>query len=109
MGMGTARPADVVAFHHAALNSTAPSNFELALQKGSLPPFAGHTPQAVHPHPQHSEATIKSNLDQICKNLRSTKKKPKESPILPFSDTNDVDNWFPASEPSNKWSHHWCV
>jgi hypothetical protein len=54
-------------------------------------------------------ATIKGHLDQFCKNLRSTKKEPKESPTTPVSNTDKVDNWFPASEPSNKRSHHCYV
>jgi hypothetical protein len=107
--IGTARSADVVAFHHAALFSPALSNLELALQKGFLPPFPGLTLQALHRHPPHSVATIKGHLDQIRKNLRSTKKATKESPTTPLSNTDEVDDWFPASELSNKRSHHCYV
>jgi hypothetical protein len=41
--IGAARPADVVAFHYAALFSPAISTFERALQKGFPPPFSGLT------------------------------------------------------------------
>jgi hypothetical protein len=60
-----------------------------------------HLPQSV--------ATIEGHLDQIRKNLRSTKKVPKESPTTPVSNTDEIDNWFPASELSNKQSHHYYV
>jgi hypothetical protein len=54
-------------------------------------------------------ATIKGHLNEIQKNLRSTKKAPKESPTTPVSNIDKVDDWFPASEPSNKRSHHCYV
>jgi hypothetical protein len=107
--IGTARPADVVAFHHAALFSPTLSTLELALPKGFLPPLPGLTLQALHCHPPHSVATIKGHLDRIRKNLRSTKKVPKESPTTPVSNTDKVDDWFSASEPFNKRSHHFYV
>jgi hypothetical protein len=107
--IGTARPTDVVAFHHAALFSPALTTLERALQKGFLPPFPGLTLQALCRDPPHSVATIKGHLDQIRKNLRSTKKAPKESLTTPVSNTDEVDNWFPASEPSNKQTHHCYV
>jgi hypothetical protein len=107
--ISTARPADLVPFHHAALFSPAPTTLELALQKGFLPPFPGLTLQALRRHPPHSVATIKGHLDQIRKNLRSTKKAPKESPTTSVSNTDEVDDWFPASEPSNKRTHHYYL
>jgi hypothetical protein len=99
----------VVAFHHAALFSPAISTLEVALQKGFQPPLPGLTLQALSYHPLHSVTTIKRHLDQIRKNLRSTKKAPKESPTTPVSNTDKVDDWFPAREPSNKRSHHCYV
>jgi hypothetical protein len=82
---------------------------ELVIQKGFLPPLPGLTLQALCHYPQHSVATIKGYLDQIRKNLRSTKKAPKESPTTPVSNTDEVYHWFPESEPSNKRSHHCYV
>ena len=107
--MGSARPADLVAFHHAALFSPALSTLEAALHKGFLPPFPGLTLSALRRHPPQSVATIKGHLDQIRKNLRSTKKEIKPPIPSPVSDTGDLDDWFPASEPSNKRSHHCYV
>ena len=61
--LGTSSPANLVAFHHAALFSPTLSTLELALKKGFLPPFPGLTLQALHRHPPHSVASIKGHLD----------------------------------------------
>ena len=107
--IGTARPADVVAFHHAALFSPALSTLELALQKGFLPPFPGLTLSALRRHPPQSSATIKGHLDQIRKNLRSTKKKSKSVEPTSAPDHEVTDDWHPTSDPSNKRTNHCYV
>jgi hypothetical protein len=102
--LGSARPADLVAFYPAL------STLETALNKGFLHPFPGLTLSALRRYPPQSVTILKGHLDQIRKNLRSTKKEIKPPIPSPVSNTGDLDDdWFPASEPSNKWSHHCYV
>jgi hypothetical protein len=108
-GIGTARPADVVAFHHAALFSPALSTLEVALQKGFLPPLPGCTLSALQRHPPQSSATIKGHMDQIRKNLRSTKKESKSIEPTSAPDHEITNDWHPTSDPSNKRTNHCYV
>jgi hypothetical protein len=105
----TARPADVVAFHHAALFSPALSTLEVALQNGFLPPLPGLTLSALQRHPPQSSATIKGHLDQIRKNPRSTKKGSKSIEPTSAPDHEVTDDWHPTSDPSNRRTNHCYV
>jgi hypothetical protein len=60
---------------------------------------------AAQPTP-HRSATIKGHLNWIQKNLRSTKREPKAPPISPVANREDANDCFPASETSNKQTHH---
>jgi len=66
-------PANLVAFAHAALFSTALSTLEEALCHGHVHKYAGLTLQMLQKHLPQSEATIKGQLYQTHKNLCSTK------------------------------------
>jgi hypothetical protein len=71
--IGTATPAELEAFGHAALFSPALSTLEKALNNGFITNFPGLTPATLKKHPPHSIAMVKGHLDQTRKNVRSTK------------------------------------
>ena len=56
-------PADLVAFHHAALFSPAISTLHTAIKKGYLPPLPGLTEQTLKKYPPPLEATTMGHLD----------------------------------------------
>ncbi len=62
--IGSAAPADLITFAHAALFSPALSTLEDALQCSHLPPIAGLTLDTLHRYPLVSTASIKGHLDQ---------------------------------------------
>lgn len=71
--IGSATPAEIVAFTHAALFSPALSTLEHALTKGFLINFPGMTLAQVRKHPPRSIPMTKGHLDQTRQNQRSTK------------------------------------
>jgi len=71
--MGTAKPADLVAFAHAAMFSPALSTLAEALRRGHLTAFAGLTLERLQQHPPQSIAMHKGHMDQDQMNARSTK------------------------------------
>jgi hypothetical protein len=65
----------------------------------------GLTPVTLYKCPPHSVATTKGHLDQICKNLRSTKTiKPPTVPD-PAEALNALAKCFPSSEDGNPTTH----
>ena len=75
---GTARPDELIAFSHAALFSPVLSTLEYALRSNFIIHFPGLTVPLLRKYPPKSLATAKGHLDQIRKNIRSTKPKPKK-------------------------------
>jgi len=71
--LGTAKPADLVAFAHAAMFSPTLSTLAEALRHGHLPGFAGLTLERLQQHPPQSIAMHKGHMDQDQMNTRSTK------------------------------------
>jgi hypothetical protein len=67
-------PADLVAFHHAALWSPSISTLETALDKQYLPPLPGLTKALLSKYRPDLEATTMGHLDSKRKNIQSTKK-----------------------------------
>jgi hypothetical protein len=101
MAVAAATPQALVAFSHAALFSPALSTLTTALAKGFLLPIPGVTLVSLCKYPPKSVATIKGHLDQICKNLHSTKTlKPPTTPD-PADNPDDLSESFPSSDNGN--------
>jgi hypothetical protein len=77
--VGSATPAQIVAFAHAALFSPALSTHEAALQQGYLTNFPGLTTRSLRKHPPQSYAMVKGHLDHTQQDQRSTKSKNNDS------------------------------
>ena len=71
--IGSATPAELVAFAHAALFSPAPSTLAIALKKGFVQYFPGLTEKTLAKYPPRSYAMVKGHMDQTRKNQNSTK------------------------------------
>ena len=95
--VGSATPAQIVAFAHAALFSPALSTLETAIQRGYLTNFPGLTARALRKHPPQSYAMIKGHLDHVHQNQRSTK-----TPVAEPTSTTHSDQ---PTEPYER-SHH---
>jgi hypothetical protein len=74
--IGTATPAEIVAFAHAALFSPVLSTLATALEKGYLTNFPGLTTHTLKKYPPQSPAMVKGHLDQVRKNKNSTRTQP---------------------------------
>jgi len=103
--VGSATPAEIVAFMHAALFSPALSTLDLAFSKGYLPNLPGLTQKLLRKHPPHSIPMIKGHLDQARQNQRSTQPQPPppptwDLPTTPLSDDALSDS-FPSSDSPN--------
>jgi hypothetical protein len=100
--IGSATPAQLVAFAHATLFSPALSMLGLALNKGYLTNFPGLTAKTLRKYPPQSFPMVKGHLDQTQKNQATTKQKPESA------NTNDDgnDDVFPTSTSSSERSHH---
>jgi hypothetical protein len=61
--VGSATPAELVAFAHAALFSPTVSTLSLALTKGYITHFPRLTPTLLRKYPPHSAAMIKGHMD----------------------------------------------
>jgi hypothetical protein len=83
---GSSKPADLVAFSHAALWSPALSTLEKALEKKYISNIPGLSQQLLRKYPPHSRATVKGHLDQLRQGTKSTKSKspPVEDFEFPF-------------------------
>jgi len=120
--IGSATPAQLVAFAHAALFSPALSTLEKALKRGFLTNFPGLTSKLLRKHPPQSYAMAKGHLDQTRQNQRSTKPKPpkpsapkvdppvSEPTIVPPDDeTMDDEDFHPASPTDGARTYHCYV
>ena len=112
--IGSATPAELVAFAHAALFSPALSTLAQALAKGFISHFPGLSHTLLRKHPPRSFPMVKGHLDQARKNQRSTRPPkpapPDASPSLPLptiSVTNEDSSpdAFPISDSPNVRSH----
>ena len=93
-------PADLVAFAHAALFSPSISTLATALRRNYIH-FPGLTTEVLAKHPPKSAPMIQGHLDQVRKNLRSTKPKPIFRPP-PGLDDPDAAFTFPSSDSPNE-------
>ena len=94
--IGYPNAAELVAYAHAAL-FPALSTLGIALQRGHVCNLPGLTAKMLRQHPPQSVATVKGHLDQVRKNLRSTK--PTSIPISTSDPTITAAahaNTFPA-------------
>jgi Reverse transcriptase (RNA-dependent DNA polymerase) len=96
--IGAARPAELVAFAHAALFSPALSTLDTALTKGYITNVPGLTAALLRKYPPQSAPMIKGHLDQVRQNSQSTK------PVSPP----DTDDAFPMllTEHDTALAHH---
>ena len=69
----SAKPADIVAFAHAALFSPAITTLQKALEKNYIA-LPGLTLRSLKKYPPRSKATAMGHLDQVHQNKKSTKK-----------------------------------
>ena len=97
--IGSATPAQLVAFSHAALFSPALSTLAGALSKGYISGLPGLTSELLRRHPPASAPMVKGHLDQTRRNQRSTKAK------LPSQIAELTDDAFPSSPPDHERTH----
>jgi hypothetical protein len=62
--IGSATPAELVTFAHAALFSPAPSTLSIRLKKGIVQNFPGLTKKTLAKYPPHSYAMVKGHMDR---------------------------------------------
>jgi hypothetical protein len=88
--IGSASPADLVAFAHAAMFLPALSTLAQAQSNGYLSNFPGLSSAVLCKYPPQSAPMIKGHLDQVCQNTQSTKMTPpeKDDAFLPALDRN---------------------
>ena len=98
--VGSATPAELVAFGHAALFSPALSTLEKALRNRYITHFPGLTLESLRKHPPQSIPMVKGHLDQARKNQRSTKQ---SAQVLDLEE----DDAFPMS-PADGARTHYC-
>jgi hypothetical protein len=96
--VGSATPAETVAFAHATLFSPALSTLHTALAKGYLHNFPGLTAKSLRKYPPRSFAMIKGHLDQVRQNVRSTKRTKAEP-------TNTSNDYFPIQADKPERTH----
>jgi hypothetical protein len=94
-------PADIVAFHHAALFSPSISTLNTAMKKGYLPPLPGLTEQSLKRHPPDAQSSTMGHLDNRRKNIQSTKQ-----PQQPDPDQETVADIYPDQPTSQDRTHH---
>ena len=103
--VGSATPAETVAFAHASLFSPSLSTLHAALAKGYLHNFPGLTARALRKHPPRSFAMVKGHLNQTRQNVKSTKTKPAPTSKPETTTTTTDDDPFPAQLGSTGRSH----
>jgi hypothetical protein len=101
--IGSATPAKIVAFAHAALFSPALSTLHVALTQGSISNFSGLTARTLRP--PRSIPIVKGHLVQSRKNQRSinVSAKPTASTNIILDPTEE--DCFPQSEIPNERTH----
>ena len=104
---GSATPASLVEFAHAALFSPALSTLERALTRGYITNFPGLTANLLRKYPPQSRATAKGHLDQERQNKRSTKPKPLEA-ALDTTENEDLDSFPHSLSPEDGTRTHDC-
>jgi hypothetical protein len=90
------KPAELIAFAHAALFSPALSTLQTALHRNFITNFPGLTSELLRRHPPNSVATIKGHLDQTRQHKRPTPKPSTDLPLLPIDATLSDDS-LPAN------------
>jgi hypothetical protein len=78
--IGAPKAAELVRYSHTTLFSPALDTLEKALTKGFVRNFPGLTAKTLRRHPPKTVATAKGHLDQVRKNLRSTRVKASDMP-----------------------------
>jgi hypothetical protein len=107
--VGSASPAELVAFAHSLLFSPALSAPPAtALDNGCLPNFSGLSSRTLRNLPPNSAAVIKGHLDQSLKNQRSTKATTIAPDLEPEELGTDRDE-FPTCILSGTRSHECFV
>ena len=104
----SAKPAELVAFSHAALFSPAITTLQKALSHKYIHGFPGLTLKSLTKYPPVSEATTKGHLDQVRQNKQSTQHNT-VTPTLSLSDPSDtdiLDDPFPDPLPGGHRTHH---
>jgi hypothetical protein len=104
--VGSVTPQALVASSHAALFSPSLSTLVTALTKVFLPPMTGLALATLRKYPPKSVATIKGHLDQICKNLRSTKTIKSPTVPGPPDGPDALTGFFPSSDNGNPTTHY---
>jgi hypothetical protein len=101
--IGSATPAELVTFAHAALFSPALSTLAAALNKVYLSNFTGLTTKTLQKYPPQSVPMVKGHLRQTRQNQCSTKPTTatKPTPEPPSSEPIDLQDNFPSSETPN--------
>jgi hypothetical protein len=100
------KPADLVAFSHAAMFSPTITTLAEALRNDFLIGFPGLTKETLARYPPQSIATIKGHLDQS-RTKQKRNKSPTTNPIPNPSDPNEDidDSFFPQSDKPNLRTH----
>jgi hypothetical protein len=98
----SAKPADLVAFGHAALFSPTIAALTNALRRSFIPNFPGLSLITLKKYPPHSVATAKGHLRQQRQGIQSTK--PAQPPPLPLLPEEDDDSQ-PQSDSPNQCTH----
>jgi hypothetical protein len=88
----TIKPADVVAFLHAALGSPSISTLEQALRRNYIHGFPGLTLRSLQRHPPHSRATFQGHQDSTRQNVQSTRDASTPTPPSPEDSFPKPDN-----------------
>jgi hypothetical protein len=91
---------ELIQFLHAACGSPVPSTWIAAIDKGHFATWPGLTADLVRKHLPKTIATVKGQLNQHRKNVRSTKPK-----MAPMTDSPDLDTYQQQLE-SNIRIHH---
>jgi hypothetical protein len=97
--IGSATPAELIAFAHATLFSPTLSTLHSALAQGFLTNFPGLNTRTLRKYPPQSIAMIKGHLDQSRKNQRSTKS------TTSTTTANEHETCFPTSNNPNTRTH----
>lgn len=102
----SAKPADLVAFAHAALFSPTIAALRKALKNKHIINFPGLSLTTLNKYPPHSIATAKGHMNQQRQGIQSTKQEQKPLPLLPDNEaTADNEDMSPPQDPDNLITH----
>jgi len=104
----SAKPADIVAFAHAAFFSPAPTTLLKAIQRGYVTGVPGLTEKLFKKYTPNSVATAKGHLNQERKNKQSTKARKKKTPNKAkpdLSEDEETKTTFPSPLDDGKKTH----